>query len=184
LILALVISARCGSPSSPNALVGSVSRGSVNLPLADTAGSNVASSHIPANEITVSFRDATTSTVVLYVAGFEDQGGGSYLKHWDLTIGLDGDPASGTVYQLGGNQLSAPGDATIVYQDDAGDWMAGGGTITVTAVVGAKVDFTLDAVTMVARPAGLPGTVYPMGTFTLSGTLTIDNIDDVCDCIG
>ena len=86
----LVAAASCGGSSRPNGLVGSVSRGSANLRLEDTAGSNVAPSHIPANEITVGFRDLTMGITVIDVIGLMPEGGDSYTNRWDLVISLDG----------------------------------------------------------------------------------------------
>lgn len=182
MLAAFTLAAGCGSGSSGNGLVGTPSRGSVGLRFTDTAGSNVAPSHIPSNQVTVIFNDPTVDPVVaLYVAGWFDKGGGSYTKSWDMVIDVDGQPTEGMVYQLGSGQLVNPGDAVISFRDDSGDWMASGGTITVTSVVGAKVIFTLD-VTMTADPRSIPARA--VGTFSMTGYVTINNINAVCDCIG
>jgi hypothetical protein len=176
------IEAGCGAGSSaPADLAGSVSRGSVRLQI-DPGTSNVSTSHIPANEVTVTFRDDVTPATALYVAGFEDRGGGSYFKRWDLTLTLDGDLAFavGVVFHPISSATGATGTATSYFFDDSGSWTASSGTVSVTSVLGAKVSFALDAVTMDAHSG--PGE-RAMGTFLLSGTLTINNINAVCDCI-
>ena len=115
---------------------------------------------------------------MLYVAGLENKGGGSYFKHWDLTFALVGDPTAGAVYQVVTGMASAPGTATSHFQE-VGSWTATGGTITVASVVGPKVTFSIDAVTYDADPRD----GFAMGTFSLTGVLTINNIGAVCDCI-
>jgi hypothetical protein len=185
-VAAFALAAGCGgsAPSAPG-LVGRPSRGSVSLRFTDTANANVALSHVPANQVTVIFNDPTLDTVVaLYVAGWFDEGGGSYTKSWDMVIDVDGPPVEGMVYQLG-DQLVTPGQAVMSFMDDSGEWKASSGTITVTSIVGATVTFTFQGVTMIhAGPPGTPGTQFSMGSFSLSGVVTINDINDVCDCIG
>jgi hypothetical protein len=176
LCLAALLSAGCGSGSS-NSLSGSVSRGSVDLRLNGAAGTNLASSHIPANQVTVAYHDGT-GDIVIYVGGWQSEGGGSYSKRWFSAIGLVGEPVEGGVYQLSSAQLYEPGSASMLWQDEpAGSWDASGGTIAVTSVVGPKVGFALDDVTMI------PGDGSATGTFSVSGVLTINDINDICDCI-
>lgn len=177
LVGAFLVAAGCGSGPAHNALIGSVSHGSVDLPLDAAAGSNLPPSHIAANMVTVLVRDASTAITVIYVGGFEDQGGGSFLKHWDLTVGIVGEPIPGAVYQVTSAQLGASGAATILMQEASGTWKGASGSIAVNSAVGETVAFAFDGVTMAPQGDGA------IGTFSMSGTLTINNIDDVCNCI-
>ena len=128
--------------------------------------------------MTVVFHDTSMGLVALYVAGFHHEGGDSYTKQWDLSIGLVGEPVADGVYQVGSVfMMDVPGTATVDIQDPAG-WGATGGTITVTSLANATATFTFAGVTMA------PTDSTSIGTFTLSGTLTIDNIYAVCDCFG
>ena len=64
-----------------------------------------------------------------------------------------------------------------------GGWRASSGTVTVASVVGAKLTFSIDGVTMDAGAGGAPGMPSAVGAFSLNGTLTINNVNAVCDCI-
>jgi len=179
LLAAFLAAGGCGGGSQPtNGLAGSVSRGSVDLRIDDAGGSNVSPSHIPANEVTVVFHDSTVNVVSLYAAGFQNEGGGSYAKRWDLTIDLVGEPVAGLVYQVGSSIMSSmPGTAAVLMQDRA-TWSSNGGTITVTSLANGTATFTFAGVVLA------PADDSAMGTVTLDGTMTIDNIYAVCDCIG
>ena len=128
LVGAFLAAAGCGSGRAHNALIGSVSHGSINLPLDDTAG-------------------------------------------------IVGEPIPGAVYQVTSTQVGAPGAATILMQEVSGIWKGASGSIAVNSAVGETVAFAFDGVTM--APQGDGG----IGTFSMSGTLTINNVDDVCNCI-
>lgn len=171
--------ASCGSSSPPaNGLYGIVSRGTANLRFENTDGSNLPPSHIPANEVTVTYREPTMGIVVIDVAGFVNEGGGSYARRWHLTISMKGDPVAGAVYQAA-PQTDAAGQVYVLLLDDdvGGSWIADSGTVSVTSVANATVSFAVD-VTMTA-----PGRDSAVGTFSMSGFVVINNINAVCDCI-
>lgn len=179
-VLAMICAAGCGSSSSSPAsdgLVGFVSRGSVNIQFANTAGSNLSPTHVPANEVTVDYRDPSRAHFGLNVGGFVDEGNDVYGRRWHLAITFEGDPAPGANYPAS-PQPDTPGLGYVYLQDDdaAASWTAGGGTITVLSVVDTKVSFAVD-VTMV------PNGDTAVGTFSMSGVLSINNVNDVCDCL-
>src|SRR3954471_19244401 len=111
-----------GGPRSSRDLVGSVSRGSVNVQIRDVAGSNLSATHIPADEVTTLFHDTTVNATSLYAAGVQSDDGGS-ITRWSLTIDLIGEPMEGLVYRVGSAIMSSvPGTALVVMQDGPAAW--------------------------------------------------------------
>ena len=172
----------CGGHSGEptNGLVGDTSRGSARLVFADTSQSNLPSTHIRANDIGVVYYEPTMGLRAINVGGWVDDGGGSFHKSWLLILDLFGEPAAGKVYSLsaldGGQGFGVPDTGSIILQDyPPGNWTASGGSVTVQSLVSSRAIFSFDAVTMV------PNDVGAMGTFTMSGLLTIANINNVCN---
>lgn len=184
LLVAVLIAgfAGCGGRSGEptNGLVGDTSRGSARLLFGDTSQSNVPSTHIRANEVGVTFYEPTTGLRTLGVGGWIDDGGGSFHKSWLLVLGLYGEPAAGKIFSLdtldAGQPSGAPDTASIIFQEaPLGDWIASSGSVTVQSLVSLRATFSFDAVTLAPRD------VRPVGTFTLSGVVTIANINNVCN---
>ena len=163
-----------------NGLVGDTSRGSVRLRFDDTSQSNLPSTHIRANDIGVTFYEPTMGLRAINIGGWVDDGGGSFHKSWLLILGLFGEPAVGKVYSLstldGGQGFGVPDTGSIVLQDyPPGDWISSAGSVTVQSLVSARATFSFDAVTMI------PNDLDAMGTVTMSGTVTIANINSICN---
>lgn len=179
IVLVSLLATGCSDPS--NDLFGNTSHGSVSVDFGDESQSNLNPSHIHANEVTVLLHDVPTGTLALYVAGFRHEGGDSYAKEWQLSIGLTGEPSSGKTYAIDpAKPAGAPDTATLRFEEDVlgtALWSASGGSITVRSLVSRRATISLDAVTLAPQELGA------MGTFSMSGTITIADIDNVCDCI-
>ena len=164
----------------PNGLFGDTSRGSARIQFGDTSQSNLPPTHIRANSISVSFYDPASGTRGIDIGGWIDHGGGSYEQSWLLVLGLYGEPTARRVFPvdtLAGEPSNAPDTAVIIFQDDSvSDWVASSGSVTVQSLMSLRATFSLDAVTLVPRARD----VDAMGTFTMSGTFTIANINSVC----
>ena len=171
-------SGRSGEPT--NGLVGDTSRGSARLLFGDTSQSNLPSTHIRANAISVTFYEPSMGLRAIDIGGWVDDGGGSFHKSWLLVLGLYGEPAAGKSYTLdtldAGQPSGAPDTASIILQDyPPGHWIASGGSVTVQSLVSLRATFSFDAVTLV------PDDLDAMGTVTMSGIVTIANINNVCN---
>ena len=169
-----------GTAQPSHGLFGSTSRGSVAVQFGDTSQTNLPSTFIRANEISVTFYDAPTGTRAIDVGGWVDDGGGSFHNGWLLLPDLFGEPVTGKVYPLdtldAGQPSGAPDTAAIIFQGTPADeWIASSGAVTVQSLVSVRAVLSFDAVTMVPRDSNA------MGSFTMSGTLTITNINSVCN---
>ena len=168
-----------GGAQPANALVGDTSRGSVRVQLGDTSATNLASTLVRANDIGVTFYDPATGTRAIDIGGWFDEGNGSFHKRWLLVLGLLGELAAGKVFSLdtldAGQPSGAPDTASMIFQGEPrGEWIASGGAVTVQSLESLRATFSFDAVTLVPRDA------TAIGTFTMTGTFTIADINDIC----
>jgi hypothetical protein len=181
-VVAGVVGCGGGSTDPANTLVGNTSRGSVSLQRGDTSETNLSPTHVRANQISVAYYDPASGTRTINIGGWIDEGGGSFSKDWQIGLVLFGEPATGKVFPIdtidAGQGSGAPDTASLFYQAGGPDWYASSGSVTVQSLASSRATFSIDALTM--SPVG----GIAVGTFTMSGSLVITNINSICDfCI-
>src|SRR6185369_4583296 len=88
-----------GSPG-PGMLVADAVLGSLRAQLVDTEQSSVLPTHIHGNLIQVVFHDPTIGMLSVHAFAMVPEGGGSYVKRWELLTTVFGEPAVGRVYAV------------------------------------------------------------------------------------
>ena len=153
--------------------------GAADLTFAGTSGSNLETSPLPPTDVGVVFSDAVSHTRVIGVFAYEPEVDGFRRKTWQLAVSIMGDPVAGATYTIATTAPSS-GSATLVYDQlpTPGSWLswdATGGSISVESVSGTSATFSFASVPMVPNTGGSGNEAT--GTFTFSGTITVDNID-------
>jgi hypothetical protein len=151
--------------------------GAADFTFAGNSGSNLDTSPLPPTDVGVVFADPASQTRVIGVFAFEPQLDGYRRKAWQLALSIAGDPVAGASYTIG----SAPntGSATLMYDQFPTEgswlsWQATAGTMTVDSVSGTTATFSFSSIPMVPTTAGSGN--QATGSFTFSGTITVDNI--------
>lgn len=147
--------------------------GAVDLRFAGNSGSNLDTSPLPPSIVGVFFTDEATHTRVIGVFGDEPAVNGFQRKAWQVALPIMGDPVAGATYTIGSS-------ARLTYDQfpTEGSWLSWtgtGGTISVDSISGTTATFSFSSIPMAPTTdgSGNQGT----GTFTFSGTITVDDID-------
>jgi len=169
-VLAAVAVVGCGSSGGSTAVGGSAA-----LSIGDAAGSNVATKIPPI-------------TMVLGYAGLEvgalsyEPEGAFDAKRWQVLIDFGATPMTGQTFTVGPRTALAAGTMTAAMDmeelpasGDFHEWSAVSGSIAVPSRVGDKATITFDAVPF--QPATGGSGNPAMGMFTLTGRLTVDDIN-------
>lgn len=153
------------------------------------------SERVRGGEVKVSFDDASSANLsrdrppatdvigyegrLLGALAFVADGQRFMAKRWQVQIGLTSTPsAAGQTFMLGAVPVAASAVARLTYQEtppEGGfrEWTATSGVLTVTRVEGRTVGVAFTSVPMQPSMGGSGNSA--VGTFTLSGELTVDD---------
>jgi len=169
-----VLVASCTDDSEPNP---PAQGGSAELTFAGISGSNLDTNPLPPTDVGLVFRDPASQTRVIGVFAYELQLDGFKRKSWQLALSISGDPVAGATYTIA---TPSSGSATLEYDESPASggfrsWEATGGSIAVESLSGSQATFSLSSIPMVVSTGGSGNGAT--GTFALSGTITVDNIE-------
>jgi hypothetical protein len=145
------------------------------LSIGDAAGSNVAT-NVPPISMVLGYAGLEVGAL-----SYENQGAYE-TKRWQLVVDFSDTPMTGQTFTVGPPTALAAGGMTAAMDmeelpasGDFREWDAVSGSIAVPSRVGDKVTLTFDAVPFQPATAGSGNPA--MGMFTLTGRLTVDDIN-------
>jgi hypothetical protein len=169
-VLAAMAVVGCGSSGGPAAVGGSAT-----LSIGNAAGSNVAT-NIPPITVVLGYTGLQVGAL-----SYEHEGAFD-AKRWQLVVDFGTTPMTGQTFTVGpGTALAAGGmTATMDIEElpasgDFREWSAVSGSIAVPSRVGDQATITFAAVPF--QPATGGSGNPAMGMFTLTGRITVDNIN-------
>jgi hypothetical protein len=156
--------------------------GSGHLEVRVTQAANVGGEPGDVTAVVVEAHDRATGTLVMGAIKSEPEKDGFWVKRWQVMMTVIGEPSAGRSYTLGAAAAAASGNGSLTYDElPAGGqyraWKATGGAVVVSSMAGRSATFAFTGLPMAPSEGGTGNEAQ--GTFELSGTLTVDDLDNV-----
>jgi hypothetical protein len=156
--------------------------GSGHVEVGTVQGANVRTDPGDATAVVVAGHDHASGMLVVGAMNAQPESGGFQVKRWQVVIAMLGEPTVGRTYAVA---AGAPaGGGSLSYEEFPSEghyraWSATGGALRVTSMSGRSATFAFTRLPM--GPAGRGTGNEAMGTFELSGTVDVDDLDQVAE---